>query len=165
MGLVSLKGFEVVMWTFFPNKSLFSFCIRVVYLQVSMNEGLSFITSSVHITTTECVSTHTLTIIVNTRESLLVHVWLTDVFQSTWQQICNIVKQWVKYALKGYLTEADMSFLYPFSSFLFCSFLSLLSDPPLLSKFCQRGLFPSQWVLFSLPCSFYSQTTGAREIN
>jgi len=29
---------------------------RVVYLQVSMNEGLSFITSSVHITTTECVS-------------------------------------------------------------------------------------------------------------
>ncbi len=31
-------------------------CFRVVYLQVSMNEGLSFITSSVHITTTECVS-------------------------------------------------------------------------------------------------------------
>uniref|UniRef100_A0AAR2JTQ4 Anthrax toxin receptor 1 n=1 Tax=Pygocentrus nattereri TaxID=42514 RepID=A0AAR2JTQ4_PYGNA len=29
---------------------------KVVYLQVSMNEGLSFITSSVHITTTECVS-------------------------------------------------------------------------------------------------------------
>ncbi|XP_027014891.1 anthrax toxin receptor 1 isoform X2 [Tachysurus fulvidraco] len=28
---------------------------KVVYLQVSMNEGLSFITSSVHITTTECV--------------------------------------------------------------------------------------------------------------
>ncbi|XP_030630399.1 anthrax toxin receptor 1 [Chanos chanos] len=27
---------------------------KVVYLQVSMNEGLSFITSSVHITTTEC---------------------------------------------------------------------------------------------------------------
>ncbi|KAK6301957.1 hypothetical protein J4Q44_G00280100 [Coregonus suidteri] len=27
---------------------------QVVYLQVSMNEGLSFITSSVHITTTEC---------------------------------------------------------------------------------------------------------------
>lgn len=32
------------------------FC-RVIYLQVSMNEGLSYITSSVHITTTECVST------------------------------------------------------------------------------------------------------------
>ncbi len=32
---------------------------RVVYLQVSMNEGLSFITSSVHITTTECVSLNT----------------------------------------------------------------------------------------------------------
>uniref|UniRef100_A0A8C7GXK0 Anthrax toxin receptor 1 n=1 Tax=Oncorhynchus kisutch TaxID=8019 RepID=A0A8C7GXK0_ONCKI len=31
-----------------------SLCFRVVYLQVSMNEGLSFITSSVHITTTEC---------------------------------------------------------------------------------------------------------------
>uniref|UniRef100_A0A8D3CFE7 Anthrax toxin receptor 1 n=1 Tax=Scophthalmus maximus TaxID=52904 RepID=A0A8D3CFE7_SCOMX len=30
---------------------------RVIYLQVSMNEGLSYITSSVHITTTECVST------------------------------------------------------------------------------------------------------------
>ncbi|TRZ00452.1 hypothetical protein DNTS_034561 [Danionella cerebrum] len=30
------------------------FLLRVVYLQVSMNEGLSFITSSVHITTTEC---------------------------------------------------------------------------------------------------------------
>uniref|UniRef100_A0A673BKZ2 Anthrax toxin receptor 1 n=1 Tax=Sphaeramia orbicularis TaxID=375764 RepID=A0A673BKZ2_9TELE len=29
---------------------------RVIYLQVSMNEGLSYITSSVHITTTECVS-------------------------------------------------------------------------------------------------------------
>ncbi|TRZ03645.1 hypothetical protein DNTS_008604 [Danionella cerebrum] len=28
---------------------------RVMYLQVSMNEGLSYITSSVHITTTECV--------------------------------------------------------------------------------------------------------------
>ncbi|XP_034408619.1 anthrax toxin receptor 1 isoform X2 [Cyclopterus lumpus] len=28
---------------------------RVIYLQVSMNEGLSYITSSVHITTTECV--------------------------------------------------------------------------------------------------------------
>ncbi|KAM9804015.1 anthrax toxin receptor 1 [Neosynchiropus ocellatus] len=27
---------------------------RVIYLQVSMNEGLSYITSSVHITTTEC---------------------------------------------------------------------------------------------------------------
>ncbi len=32
-------------------------CDRVIYLQVSMNEGLSYITSSVHITTTECVST------------------------------------------------------------------------------------------------------------
>ena len=32
------------------------FC-RVIYLQVSMNEGISYITSSVHITTTECVST------------------------------------------------------------------------------------------------------------
>uniref|UniRef100_A0A672LSL6 Anthrax toxin receptor 1 n=1 Tax=Sinocyclocheilus grahami TaxID=75366 RepID=A0A672LSL6_SINGR len=32
---------------------------KVVYLQVSMNEGLSFITSSVHITTTECVSLNT----------------------------------------------------------------------------------------------------------
>lgn len=31
---------------------------RVIYLQVSMNEGLSYITSSVHITTTECVSAH-----------------------------------------------------------------------------------------------------------
>lgn len=31
------------------------FC-RVIYLQVSMNKGLSYITSSVHITTTECVS-------------------------------------------------------------------------------------------------------------
>uniref|UniRef100_A0A671PZC9 Anthrax toxin receptor 1 n=1 Tax=Sinocyclocheilus anshuiensis TaxID=1608454 RepID=A0A671PZC9_9TELE len=30
---------------------------KVIYLQVSMNEGLSYITSSVHITTTECVST------------------------------------------------------------------------------------------------------------
>nr|XP_020457482.1 anthrax toxin receptor 1-like isoform X4 [Monopterus albus] len=30
---------------------------RVIYLQVSMNQGLSYITSSVHITTTECVST------------------------------------------------------------------------------------------------------------
>uniref|UniRef100_A0A8C9TDH3 Anthrax toxin receptor 1 n=1 Tax=Scleropages formosus TaxID=113540 RepID=A0A8C9TDH3_SCLFO len=30
---------------------------KEVYLQVSMNNGLSFITSSVHITTTECVST------------------------------------------------------------------------------------------------------------
>lgn len=30
---------------------------RVIFLQVSMNEGLSYITSSVHITTTECVST------------------------------------------------------------------------------------------------------------
>ncbi|MEQ2211865.1 hypothetical protein XENOCAPTIV_018854 [Xenoophorus captivus] len=30
---------------------------REIYLQVSMNEGLSYITSSVHITTTECVST------------------------------------------------------------------------------------------------------------
>ena len=30
---------------------------RVIYLQVSMNEGLSFISSNVHITTTECVST------------------------------------------------------------------------------------------------------------
>uniref|UniRef100_A0A8C2FKR0 ANTXR cell adhesion molecule 1d n=1 Tax=Cyprinus carpio TaxID=7962 RepID=A0A8C2FKR0_CYPCA len=29
-------------------------CYRVIYLQVSMNEGLSYITSSVHITTTEC---------------------------------------------------------------------------------------------------------------
>ncbi|MEQ2299811.1 hypothetical protein AMECASPLE_018857, partial [Ameca splendens] len=29
---------------------------REIYLQVSMNEGLSYITSSVHITTTECVS-------------------------------------------------------------------------------------------------------------
>ncbi|XP_068579100.1 anthrax toxin receptor 1 isoform X2 [Cebidichthys violaceus] len=29
---------------------------RVIYLQVSMNEGLSYITSSVHITTTECFS-------------------------------------------------------------------------------------------------------------
>lgn len=42
---------------------VWSLCFRVVYLQVSMNEGLSFITSSVHITTTECVSlttnTHT----------------------------------------------------------------------------------------------------------
>ncbi|XP_034040065.1 anthrax toxin receptor 1 isoform X2 [Thalassophryne amazonica] len=28
---------------------------RVIYLQVTMNEGLSYITSSVHITTTECV--------------------------------------------------------------------------------------------------------------
>ncbi|KAF4090350.1 hypothetical protein AMELA_G00050790 [Ameiurus melas] len=28
---------------------------KVIYLQVSMNEGLSYITSSVHITTTECV--------------------------------------------------------------------------------------------------------------
>uniref|UniRef100_A0A3Q3FJV9 Anthrax toxin receptor 1 n=1 Tax=Labrus bergylta TaxID=56723 RepID=A0A3Q3FJV9_9LABR len=28
---------------------------RVIYLQVSMNEGISYITSSVHITTTECV--------------------------------------------------------------------------------------------------------------
>lgn len=35
------------------------FC-RVIYLQVSMNEGLSYITSSVHITTTECVSTRLL---------------------------------------------------------------------------------------------------------
>lgn len=33
-------------------------CCRVIYLQVSMNEGLSYITSSVHITTTECVSTN-----------------------------------------------------------------------------------------------------------
>lgn len=31
---------------------------RVIYLQVSMNEGISYITSSVHITTTECVSTY-----------------------------------------------------------------------------------------------------------
>lgn len=31
---------------------------RVIYLQVSMNEGISYITSSVHITTTECVSTN-----------------------------------------------------------------------------------------------------------
>ena len=30
---------------------------RIIFLQVSMNEGLSYITSSVHITTTECVST------------------------------------------------------------------------------------------------------------
>lgn len=30
---------------------------KVIFLQVSMNEGLSYITSSVHITTTECVST------------------------------------------------------------------------------------------------------------
>uniref|UniRef100_A0A8C8H915 Anthrax toxin receptor 1 n=1 Tax=Oncorhynchus tshawytscha TaxID=74940 RepID=A0A8C8H915_ONCTS len=29
-------------------------CCRVIYLQVSMNEGLSYITSSVHITTIEC---------------------------------------------------------------------------------------------------------------
>lgn len=29
---------------------------RVIYLQVSMNNGLSFISSNVHITTTECVS-------------------------------------------------------------------------------------------------------------
>uniref|UniRef100_A0A669F4K0 Anthrax toxin receptor 1 n=1 Tax=Oreochromis niloticus TaxID=8128 RepID=A0A669F4K0_ORENI len=29
---------------------------KVIYLQVSMNEGLSYITSSVHITTTECVT-------------------------------------------------------------------------------------------------------------
>lgn len=29
---------------------------RVIFLQVSMNEGLTYITSSVHITTTECVS-------------------------------------------------------------------------------------------------------------
>lgn len=34
-----------------------SHVFRVIYLQVSMNEGLSYITSSVHITTTECVST------------------------------------------------------------------------------------------------------------
>uniref|UniRef100_A0AAY5K4Y2 Anthrax toxin receptor 1 n=1 Tax=Esox lucius TaxID=8010 RepID=A0AAY5K4Y2_ESOLU len=33
---------------------------RVIYLQVSMNEGLSYITSSVYITTTECVSITTL---------------------------------------------------------------------------------------------------------
>lgn len=32
------------------------FCFRVIYLQVSMNDGLSFISSNVHITTTECVS-------------------------------------------------------------------------------------------------------------
>lgn len=32
------------------------FCSRVIYLQVSMNDGLSFISSNVHITTTECVS-------------------------------------------------------------------------------------------------------------
>lgn len=31
-------------------------CFRVIYLQVSMNDGLSFISSNVHITTTECVS-------------------------------------------------------------------------------------------------------------
>uniref|UniRef100_A0A7N8WV64 ANTXR cell adhesion molecule 1c n=1 Tax=Mastacembelus armatus TaxID=205130 RepID=A0A7N8WV64_9TELE len=30
---------------------------KVIYLQVSMNDGLSFISSNVHITTTECVST------------------------------------------------------------------------------------------------------------
>uniref|UniRef100_A0A7N8WLL3 ANTXR cell adhesion molecule 1c n=1 Tax=Mastacembelus armatus TaxID=205130 RepID=A0A7N8WLL3_9TELE len=30
------------------------FCFRVIYLQVSMNDGLSFISSNVHITTTEC---------------------------------------------------------------------------------------------------------------
>ncbi|TNN56212.1 Anthrax toxin receptor 1 [Liparis tanakae] len=29
---------------------------KVIYLQVSMNDGLSFISSNVHITTTECVS-------------------------------------------------------------------------------------------------------------
>lgn len=43
-----------VMWVGF-----WLFC-RVIYLQVSMNEGLSYITSSVHITTTECVSTRVL---------------------------------------------------------------------------------------------------------
>uniref|UniRef100_A0A7N8XJW6 ANTXR cell adhesion molecule 1c n=1 Tax=Mastacembelus armatus TaxID=205130 RepID=A0A7N8XJW6_9TELE len=31
---------------------------KVIYLQVSMNDGLSFISSNVHITTTECVSTN-----------------------------------------------------------------------------------------------------------
>ncbi|MED6246090.1 Anthrax toxin receptor 1, partial [Ataeniobius toweri] len=31
-----------------------AFCRTEIYLQVSMNEGLSYITSSVHITTTEC---------------------------------------------------------------------------------------------------------------
>lgn len=38
---------------------LFCLCFfgsRVIYLQVSMNDGLSFISSNVHITTTECVS-------------------------------------------------------------------------------------------------------------
>lgn len=49
----------------YPNTDLLSFpssvcvcvcCFRVIYLQVSMNDGLSFISSNVHITTTECVS-------------------------------------------------------------------------------------------------------------
>ena len=44
-----------------PALILFSVCLlwfspRVIYLQVSMNDGLSFITSNVHVTTTECVS-------------------------------------------------------------------------------------------------------------
>lgn len=45
--------------TFLFIELLFAF--RVIYLQVSMNNGLSFISSNVHITTTECVSVNVLT--------------------------------------------------------------------------------------------------------
>lgn len=45
-----------LMWWKVWFLSVFVLWCRVIYLQVSMNEGLSYITSLVHITTTECVS-------------------------------------------------------------------------------------------------------------
>ncbi|TKS85554.1 Anthrax toxin receptor 1 [Collichthys lucidus] len=66
----------------------FVFC-RVIYLQVSMNEGISYITSSVHITTTECFD-GTIVLI-----SLLVVFLLLAVLLMWWfWPLCCTVVRW-----------------------------------------------------------------------
>lgn len=55
----SMTSFKYMTLLFHPRPQIklrLLFCFRVIYLQVSMNDGLSFISSNVHITTTECVS-------------------------------------------------------------------------------------------------------------
>uniref|UniRef100_A0A8C1SMQ1 Anthrax toxin receptor 1 n=1 Tax=Cyprinus carpio TaxID=7962 RepID=A0A8C1SMQ1_CYPCA len=75
---------------------------KVVYLQVSMNEGLSFITSSVHITTTECFDGTILliTLLVLFLLLALLFMWWF------WPLCCTVVSHRLIYHVFG-LQESD----------------------------------------------------------
>uniref|UniRef100_A0A8C2WUX2 Anthrax toxin receptor 1 n=1 Tax=Cyclopterus lumpus TaxID=8103 RepID=A0A8C2WUX2_CYCLU len=84
---------------------------RVIYLQVSMNEGLSYITSSVHITTTECFD-GTIVLVSLLVVFLLLALLLMWWF---WPLCCTLVslnfRHWHHQSFVNYIFGSLMAFL------------------------------------------------------